>query len=57
MQPTLFGQDICAGRHLGNAESQAANARIEPHKGTLRARALEYIREQGQDGTTVEEAT
>jgi hypothetical protein len=47
--------DICRNRHGGSATSEAANERVAPHKGSLRASVLRFIRVRGQFGATVEE--
>jgi hypothetical protein len=44
--------DICRGKHHGNPNSEAANARIEPYKATMRERLEKYIAACGPQGAT-----
>lgn len=49
-----YRNDVCSGRHGGNANSAAANARAGLHKHSDRAQILELIR-QSPDGMTMKE--
>ena len=48
-------RDICKGRHGGNANSRAANARLAPNKAKQRERVLAAIVAAGEKGITCKE--
>lgn len=52
VQPGFDARDVCANRHKGNPQSKQANLAVAPHKESIRARILSYVREQGEAGAT-----
>lgn len=56
--PDICGlPDICKGRHGGNAESAAANARVHRAKFELRAMIYNFVAFRGSAGATCEEVS
>ena len=51
----FFAEDICAWRHLGNTESDAAFERIADELPKRRRRVYQYIKSRGLDGATAQE--
>jgi hypothetical protein len=48
-------EDICANKHRDNPESRAANAKIAPHKATLRVQIYLFLRMERPRGATCAE--
>lgn len=51
----MVNQDICANRHQGNPESQAAFDRVATSLPAARKRVFEHIQSRGLDGATAQE--
>jgi ATP-dependent RNA circularization protein (DNA/RNA ligase family) len=52
-----IASDVCANKHGGNSESQAANEQVEPRKHEDCRRILAFLRQRGDLGATVKEVS
>lgn len=52
---TIRDVDVCARKHGGNRNSEAANKRVAPHKANMRERCRVFIGECGPQGATIHE--